>query len=58
MTRRTWPLRAGDEDPGDLDLEDPEDAPPPDVDPGELTAEAARMIADQARAAEVRRGWA
>ncbi len=45
-------LRAGDEDPGDLD-EDPEDAPPPDVDPGELAAEAARISADQARAAEV-----
>src|SRR5580693_3487875 len=47
--------RAGDEDPGgDLDLdEDPCDAPPPDVDPGELAAEAARIAADQERAAAV-----
>ena len=47
--------RPGDEDPGgglDLD-EDPEDAPPPDVDPEELAAEAERITADQARAAEV-----
>jgi hypothetical protein len=34
-------MRAGDEDPGDLDL-DPENAPP-EVDEGELTAEAAEM---------------
>ena len=46
-------LRAADEDPGDLDLDDPYDDPPPDVDPGELAAEAARITADQARAAEV-----
>ena len=46
-------LRAADEDPGDLDLEDPDDDPPPDVDPGELAAEAERITADQARAAEV-----
>ena len=46
-------LRAGDEDPGDLDLDDPDDAPPPDVDPGELAAEAAQFIADQDRAAAV-----
>jgi hypothetical protein len=45
-------LRAADEDPGDPD-QDPEDAPPPDVDPGELAAEAERISADQARAAEV-----
>ena len=45
-------LRAADEDPGDPD-QDPDDAPPPDVDPGELAAEAARITADQARAAEV-----
>src|SRR5580693_2905409 len=44
-------LRAGDEDPGDLD--DPDDDPPPDVDPGELAAEAERIGADRARAAEV-----
>ena len=45
-------LRAADEDPGDLDLGDPDDDPP-DVDPGELAAEAERITADQARAAEV-----
>ena len=45
--------RAGDEDPGDLDLDDPDDDPPPDVDPGELAAEAAQFIADQDRAAAV-----
>ena len=45
-------MRAGDEDPGDLGL-DPEDAPPPEVDEGELTAEAAEMIAAQGRAAAV-----
>ncbi|MFZ0187713.1 MAG: DUF222 domain-containing protein, partial [Streptosporangiaceae bacterium] len=46
-------LRAGDEDPGgglDLD-EDPEDAPPPEVDPGELAAEAERITAEEAREA-------
>ena len=47
-------LLAGDEDPGgDLDLDDPGDDPPPDVDPGELAAEAERISADRARAAEV-----
>jgi uncharacterized protein DUF222 len=46
-------LRAADEDPGDLDLDDPDDDPPPDVDPGELAAEADRIIADQARTAGV-----
>ena len=46
-------MRAADTDPGDLDLEDPEDDPPPDVDDGELIAEAERIGADQARAAEV-----
>ena len=45
-------MRAGDEDPGDLGL-DPEDAPPPDVDEGELAAEAAEMIAAQGRVAAV-----
>ena len=36
-------MRAENEDPGDLDLwEDPEDAPPPDVDEAELAAEAER----------------
>jgi Domain of unknown function (DUF222) len=45
--------RAGDADPGDLGLEDPGDDPPPEVDPGELAAEAARVSADRARAAEV-----
>ena len=51
-------LRAGDEDPGgglDLD-EDPEDAPPPDVDPGELAAEAERIIGEQAREAALLAG--
>src|SRR5580704_2031093 len=38
-------LRAGDEDPGELDLDDPDDGPPPEVDPGELAAEAAREAA-------------
>ncbi len=45
-------MRAGDEDPDDLGL-DPEDAPPPEVDEGELTAEAAEMIAAQGRVAAV-----
>jgi hypothetical protein len=46
--------RAEDEDPGDLDLaEDPDDAPPPDVDPGELIAAADQMTAEQARVAAV-----
>jgi hypothetical protein len=45
-------LRAEDEDPGDLGL-DPEDAPPPEVDEGELAAEAAEMIAAQGRVAAV-----
>ena len=50
-------LRAGDEDPGDLDLdEDPEDAPPPDVDPGELAAEAERITGEQAREAALLAG--
>jgi Domain of unknown function (DUF222) len=46
-------LRAADTDPGDLDLEDPDDDPPPDVDDGELAAEAAEIIAAQDRAAAV-----
>jgi hypothetical protein len=45
-------MRAGDEDFGDLGP-DPEDTPPPEVDEGELTAEAAEMIAAQGRVAAV-----
>ena len=45
-------MRTGDEDLGDLGL-DPEDAPPPEVDEGELTAEVVEMIAAQGRAAAV-----
>ena len=45
-------VRAGEEEPGDPDL-DPQDAPPPEVDEGELTAEAAEMIAAQGRVAAV-----
>jgi hypothetical protein len=49
--------RPGDEDPGGLGLdEDPDDAPPPDVDPGELAAEAERITAVQAREAAVLAG--
>ena len=49
--------RPGDEDPGDLGLgEDPEDAPPPDVDPGELAAEAERITGEEAREAAVLAG--
>ena len=49
--------RAADEDPGDLDLaEDPDDAPPPDVDEAELIAAAAEITAEQARAAAVLAG--
>jgi hypothetical protein len=45
-------LRAADEGPGDPDLdEDPEDAPPPEVDEQELAAEADRITADLAREA-------
>ncbi|MGH3285234.1 MAG: hypothetical protein ACRDPD_11220, partial [Streptosporangiaceae bacterium] len=46
--------RAGDEDSfgGGLD-QDPEDAPPPEADPGELAAEAARITGEQAREAAV-----
>ena len=50
--------RAGDEDSGgglDLD-EDPDDAPPPDVDEDELTAEAGRITAEEAREAAVLAG--
>ena len=46
-------MRAEDEDPGDLDLADPDDDPPPDVDEAELMAGANQISADQARAAEV-----
>ena len=50
-------LRAGDEDPGDPGVdEDPEDAPPPDVDPGELPAEAGRITGEEAREAAVLAG--
>jgi hypothetical protein len=50
--------RPGDEDrAGGLDLdEDPEDAPPPEVDPGELAAEAERITAEEAREAAVLAG--
>jgi hypothetical protein len=47
-------MRAEDDDPGDLDLdEDPDDAPPPDVDEAELIGEAEEIIAAQARLAAV-----
>ena len=49
-------LRAAGEDPGDLGLEDPGDAPPPDVDPGELAAGAERITAEEAREAAVLAG--
>ena len=49
-------LRAGDEDPGDLDLDDPDDAGPPDVDPGELAGEADRITGELAREAAVLAG--
>ena len=50
--------RAGDEDPaGGLDLdEDPDDAPPPDVDPGELAGEAERITGEAAREAALLAG--
>src|SRR3984885_2731902 len=47
-------LRAGDEDPGDPDLdEDPEDALPAGVDEAELAAEADEITAAQERVAAV-----
>jgi len=49
-------LRAAGEDPGDLDLDDPDDDPPPDVDPEELAAEAERITGDLAREAAVLAG--
>ncbi len=50
-------LRAGDEDPGDPGVdEDPEDDPPPEVDPGELAAEAGRITGELAREAAVLAG--
>ena len=49
-------LRAADEDLGDLDLEDPDDDPPPEVDPGELAAEAERITGEAAREAAVLAG--
>jgi hypothetical protein len=49
-------LRAGDEDPGDPGLDDPDDDPPPDVDPGELAAEAGRITGELAREAAVLAG--
>jgi hypothetical protein len=46
-----------DEDPGDPDLDlDPGDAPPPEVDEGELAAEAERITAEEAREAAVLAG--
>ena len=48
-------LRAADQDPGDLD-QDPDDAPPPEVDPGELAAEAERITDEEAREAAVLAG--
>ena len=47
-------MRAEDEEYGDLDLDDPDDAPPPDVDEAELAAEAEEIIAAQARLAAQR----
>ena len=45
-------LAGRDEDPGDVGLgEDPDDAPPPDVDPGELAGEAERITAEEVREA-------
>ncbi|HEV2253181.1 MAG TPA: DUF222 domain-containing protein [Streptosporangiaceae bacterium] len=48
-------MRAADEDPGGLgldeDSEDPEDAPPPEADPEELAAEADRITGELAREA-------
>jgi hypothetical protein len=45
------------EDPGGLGLdEDPDDEPPPDVDPGELAAEAERITGEAAREAAVLAG--
>src|SRR5271156_2882253 len=50
-------LRAGDEDPADLGLdEDPDDAPPPDVEEQELAAEAERITGEQAREAALLAG--
>ncbi|HEV2260276.1 MAG TPA: hypothetical protein VGS06_44790, partial [Streptosporangiaceae bacterium] len=50
-------LRAADEDPGGLGLdEDPDDAPPPEVDEGELAAEAERITGELAREAAVLAG--
>ena len=50
-------LRAGDGDPGGPGVdEDPEDDPPPEVDPGELAAEADRITAELAREAAVLAG--
>ena len=47
-------LRATDEDPGDPGLyEDPDDAPPPDVEDDELAAEADEILAAQERAAAI-----
>ena len=50
-------LRAGDEDPGDPDVDqDPEDDPPPEADPGELAGEADRIAGELAREAAVLAG--
>ena len=48
--------RAEGEDPGDPDADDPGDAPPPDVDPGELAAEADRITGELAREAALLAG--
>ena len=48
-------VRAGDDDPGDLDLDDSDDDPPPDVDDDELITEAERIKRERPR---WRRGWA
>ena len=56
MTRRTWPCGPRDEDPGDPDVDDPGDEPPPDVDPGELAAEAERITGEEAREAALLAG--
>jgi Domain of unknown function (DUF222) len=54
MTRPTWCCGPRMRTPGDPDLyEDPDDAPPPDVEDGELAAEADEILEAQERAAAV-----